>query len=456
MAAQRYGPHHRGTGALGGHVARWLAGNGAEHLLLTSRRGPDAPGADELRAELSALGARVTIAACDVADRDALAALLATVPAEHPLTGVVHTAGVLDDGLMDGLTPERYEPVFRSKVASALLLDELTRDLDLAVFALFASSSGALGSRGQANYAAANAVLDALAERRRADGLAATSVAWGLWAGAGMAADTPVEAVSQRAGVLAMDPQLAVVALAQLVTGVEPTAFVSALAWDRFAPTFSAVRPSPLLSEIPEARRAMRAVSDEATDGAGESLRERLARMPEPERVSAVVGLVRKTAAAVLGYDSADAVESGVPFRDLGFDSLTAVEFSNRLAAATQLRLKRALVFDYPSPTALSQHLLEQLLPAGTADDTATATATAGGAGGQGQVLAEIDRLEATLATATTHRETRLQVRERLTKLLAQWGDEDLDGGPGGVDEQLLQASDEEVFDFIGKEFGIS
>ncbi|NUP37583.1 MAG: hypothetical protein HOY76_11360, partial [Streptomyces sp.] len=144
----------------------------------------------------------------------------------------------------------------------------------------------------------------------------------------------------------------------------------------------------------------------------------------------------------------------GVPFRDLGFDSLTAVEFSNRLAAATQLRLKRALVFDYPSPTALSQHLLEQLLPAGTADDMATATA--GGAGGQGQVLAEIDRLEATLATATTHRETRLQVRERLTKLLAQWGDEDLDGGPGGVDEQLLEASDEEVFDFIGKEFGIS
>ncbi|ADI05104.1 modular polyketide synthase [Streptomyces bingchenggensis BCW-1] len=446
-----------GTGALGGHVARWLAGNGAEHLLLTSRRGPDAPGADELRAELSALGAQVTIAACDVADRDALAALLATVPAEHPLTGVVHTAGVLDDGLMDGLTPERYEPVFRSKVASALLLDELTRDLDLAVFALFASSSGALGSRGQANYAAANAVLDALAERRRADGLAATSVAWGLWAGAGMAADTPVEAVSQRAGVLAMDPKLAVMALAQLVTGAEPTAFVSALVWDRFAPTFSAVRPSPLLSEIPEARRAMRAVSDEPADGSGESLRERLARMPEPERVSAVVGLVRKTAAAVLGYDSADAVESGVPFRDLGFDSLTAVEFSNRLAAATQLRLKRALVFDYPSPTALSQHLLEQLLPGGTggtggADDAATV----GGAGGHGRVLAEIDRLEATLATATTHRETRLQVRERLSKLLAQWGDEDLDGGPGGVDEQLLEASDEEVFDFIGKEFGIS
>ncbi|MGO4427829.1 KR domain-containing protein, partial [Streptomyces sp. MCAF7] len=194
-----------------------------------------------------------------MADRDALAALLATIPAEHPLTGVVHTAGVLDDGLMDGLSPERYEPVFRSKVASALLLDELTGDLDLAVFALFASSSGALGSRGQANYAAANAVLDALAERRRADGLAATSVAWGLWAGAGMAADTPVEAVSQRAGVLAMDPKLAVAALAQLVTGAEPTAFVSALAWDRFAPTFSVVRPSPLLSEIPEARRAMRA-----------------------------------------------------------------------------------------------------------------------------------------------------------------------------------------------------
>ncbi|WP_344610041.1 beta-ketoacyl reductase, partial [Streptomyces glaucus] len=176
-----------GTGALGGHVARWAARHGAEHLLLLSRRGRQAPGAAELEAELTGLGARVTIAACDTAGRAELTAALARIPAEAPLTAVVHAAGVLDDAVLDGLTPQRFGAVFRAKVQSALLLDELTRGLDLAAFVLFSSVAGAVGNPGQANYAAANTVLDALAQRRRAQGLPATSIAWGAWDGGGMA-----------------------------------------------------------------------------------------------------------------------------------------------------------------------------------------------------------------------------------------------------------------------------
>ncbi|WP_274910693.1 type I polyketide synthase [Streptomyces sp. WZ-12] len=360
-----------GTGALGRHTARWLAAHGAEHLLLLSRRGPDAPGAEDLAAELTALGARVTLAACDAADRQQLTWVLAEIPADRPLTAVVHAAGVLDDGVLTGLTPDRFAAVFRAKVAPALLLDELTRDAGPTVFVLFSSVAGAVGNPGQAGYAAANAVLDALAERRRAQGLAATSIAWGAWAGDGMAA-RHTRPGADPVGLLA--PDLAVPALARAVTEPHPTLIIADLQQPRLLESLLALRPSPLLGRLPAARAAARAVQEAHRQqaGAAAELRDQLAATAPADRTGVLLRAVRTTAAAVLGHRGADAIRTDKPFRDLGFDSLTAVELSNALAATTALPLPPSLVFDHPTPRALATHLLAELT--GDRPDSAPAT----------------------------------------------------------------------------------
>jgi acyl transferase domain-containing protein len=434
-----------GTGALGAHVARFLAGAGAEHLVLASRRGPEAPGADRLADELAASGVRVSVRACDVADRDALTALLADIPADLPLTGVVHTAGVLDDGMIDGLSPRRFADVYRAKVTAARHLDDLTRELNLSMFVLYGSAAGSLGNPGQANYAAANAELDAIAHRRHAVGLPATSVAWGLWAGSGLAEGTLAGERSARGGVTAMEPELAVSALAKVVASGEPAPMVQAVDWARFAPGFLGLRPSPVLDEIPGVRHALRELAAAAPAESADSMRRRLAAMSAPERTTTVVKLVRETAAAVLGYPSSDPVEPRKAFTSLGFDSLNAVEFANRIAATTGLKVKQALVFDYPTPAALADHLLDRMFD-GSVD----------GAGAhEDPVLAELARLEQLLAT--TSEQTRDDAVERLRLLLATMSvpatRNDTDGTVG---DGLLDASDDEVFGFISEQFGIS
>ncbi|MER5932775.1 type I polyketide synthase [Streptomyces sp. NPDC002054] len=362
-----------GTGALGGRVARWLAGAGAEHLLLTSRRGPAAEGAAELAAELEASGVRVTIAACDTADRDALAALLADVPAELPLTGVVHAAGVLDDGVLDALTGERFETVLRAKAESARLLDELTRDpqdgsSQLSMFVLFSSIAGVLGNAGQANYAAANAYLDALAEQRRAAGLPATSVAWGSWADAGMAAGSDALADRiRRSGMAPMAPELALAALQQALVRGAACVTVADIDWDTLAPALTAARPSPLIGDLPEVRSRLEQTAQQAGGGTS-PLRERLlglATAAEQERV--LTDLLREEIARVLGHASAGTVDVNRAFRELGFDSLTAVELRNRLTAVTGVRLPATLLFDHPTTAAVAAHLRAELLDGHTA-----------------------------------------------------------------------------------------
>ncbi|GFJ85360.1 hypothetical protein Phou_095400 [Phytohabitans houttuyneae] len=338
-----------GTGALGGHVARRLARDGADHLILASRRGLDAPGAAQLRDELAALGTRVTVAACDVADRTALAALLA----EQPVNAVVHTAGVLDDGVLDRLTPDRFAAVFRSKVEAALALDELVPDAE--AFVLFSSASAVVGNPGQANYTAANAVLDALAERRRAAGRAATSIAWGAWGGGGMAGSTEAEQATRRAGIATMDPDLACTAMWQLVAEGEPATLVAAVPAGR---GMGGGRPGPLLRDLPGA------TDPDAADLPDEGeLREHLLSLPRAGRLDAVLDLVRGRCADVLGQPDVEAVGADRPFRDLGFDSLATVELRNQLNLVTGLSLPSTLVFDHPTPAALAEHVLGELLP---------------------------------------------------------------------------------------------
>ncbi|WP_215451754.1 type I polyketide synthase [Streptomyces sp. ATCC 21386] len=358
-----------GTGALGAHIARRLARSGTRHLLLTGRRGPDTPGAAELVAELADLGAEARVAACDAADRDALAALLAGIPDDRPLRAVVHAAGVLDDGVLDTLTPERAAGVLRPKMDAARNLDALTRDLDLTAFVLFSSLAGTLGGTGQGSYAAANAYLDALAEHRRSLGLPATAVAWGLWAGDSAANSAREQLV--RNGIPPMDPELAVTALEQAVEQGENRLILCDFAWDRFAPAYTALRPSAVLRELPEARDILAAAGADGQDTEADSLAGRLAALSVQERQEELVRLIRTEVAAVLGYADPDGIDPDRVFKDLGFDSLTAVDLRNRLSEVTGLRLSVTLVFDHPTVTSLVDHVRSEL--GGTAPVSTTA-----------------------------------------------------------------------------------
>ncbi|WP_420713449.1 SDR family NAD(P)-dependent oxidoreductase, partial [Streptomyces sp. NRRL WC-3549] len=369
------------SGVLGGMVARHLAAeHGVRHLLLLSRRGADAPGTAELRAELAEAGAEARFAACDVADRDALAQVLADLGAENPLIGVVHTAGVLDDGVVSSLTPERLAAVMRPKVDAAWNLHELTRDMDLSMFTLFSSAAGVFGGAGQANYAAANAFLDALAEVRRAEGLAGQSLAWGLWAQASAMTgqlDGGDFRRMARGGLTPLSSEQGL-ELFDLAGGLADEAVLVPIRVDMAA---LRVRPemTPLmlraLVRVPNRRQA-----DVGTDRSASFGRTLLA-LPAAEQHQLVQDLVRAQAAAVLGHDSGEAVQPERAFTELGFDSLTAVELRNRMSAATGLRLPATLVFDYPTPLAMADYVRTEI--AGVQEEAATSrpALTGNGAG---------------------------------------------------------------------------
>ncbi|MCX4902867.1 type I polyketide synthase [Streptomyces sp. NBC_00878] len=349
-----------GTGGVGANVARWAATEGARHLLLTSRRGAAAPGAAELGRELEALGASVTFAACDTGDRDALAATLADIPEEHPLTAVVHAAGVVRYTKVRDLTPEELDEVLTGKATGARHLDELTAHLDLDAFVLFSSGAAAWGGGSQGAYAAANAYLDGLAEARHAAGRPATSLAWGIWGGGGMGADLDEQSLA-RMGLALLDPALALAVMREAVEHDEPTLTVTDTDWSRFAPVYAGARRRPLIEDIPEAAEALRATDDAPEGPSDDSLRARLGRLTESERRAALLDLVRTRAAAVLGHTDTAEVSDLRAFNDLGFDSLTATELRDRLNTATGLKLPATLVFDHPNPAALATHLGHEL-----------------------------------------------------------------------------------------------
>ncbi|MFI0764959.1 SDR family NAD(P)-dependent oxidoreductase [Streptomyces sp. NPDC021218] len=339
-----------GTGGLGGHVARSLARSGAGHLVLLSRRGPDAPGAPALRDVLTALGAQVDVVACDVLDRDGLASVLAGLRAHgSPVRAVVHTAGAPQPTLPIARTnPGQLAEVMAAKSAGAVLLDELTAEDDLEAFVLFSSAAGVWGSGEQGGYCAANAVLDAVAHRRHARGLAATSIAWGVWAGPGMA-----EGAGDRyavRGLRPMDPDLAVRALHRAVASGAPAPVVADVDWARFATGYTAARPRPLIAGL---------VPRPAPAGpaARSDLRARLAGQSGQEQRDTLLDVVRREVAAELGHGSADAIEPERPFHELGFDSLRAVGLRNRLTEATDHPLPTGLIYDHETPAALAEHL---------------------------------------------------------------------------------------------------
>ncbi|MGQ4335948.1 SDR family NAD(P)-dependent oxidoreductase, partial [Streptomyces hayashii] len=352
-----------GTGAVGARFARWLAADGADHLVLTSRQGRSAPGAEELESELTALGVRVTLAACDVADPDALADLVAGIAADgEPIRAVVHAAGTTDSAPLAETGLDLLARLTAAKVRGAHLLDDLFRDADLDAFILFSSGAGIWGGGGQGAYAAANAHLDALAQHRRARGLPALSVAWGLWGGGGMADGEVGDRILSR-GVRVMNPDQAVAELARVTAATEATRIVADIDWEVFAPRFTAVRRSPLLSDVPDVRAVLEETAG-ATQGAaaGPAPSALLDGLTEAEQYLAVLDMVRAQAAAALGHGTPDPVAPDRAFRELGFDSMMAVELRNRLNAVTGLRLPSTVVFDYPTAGDLARFIRTELL----------------------------------------------------------------------------------------------
>jgi acyl transferase domain-containing protein/NADPH:quinone reductase-like Zn-dependent oxidoreductase/NADP-dependent 3-hydroxy acid dehydrogenase YdfG/acyl carrier protein len=341
-----------GTGGLGALVARHLvAAHGVRHLLLLSRRGPGAAGAPELQRELAQLGGEASILACDVADRDALADALGSIAQEHPLTAVIHAAGVLDDGVIERLSPAQVERVMRPKVDAALHLHELTCGMDLAAFMSFSSLSAIIGSPGQGNYAAANAFLAALAENRRREGLAGQALAWGLWAEAGMAGGLGEadRARLARLGIAANTNEQGL-ELLDACTGLDDAVLIP-IRLDQ-----GALRAQAHAGTLPSVMRGLVSARARPATHTG-SLAQRLAGASENEASTLVLELVRSQLATVLGYPSSHAVEPEQAFKDLGVDSLAAVELRNRLSSATGLRLAATLVFDHPNAVAVAEHL---------------------------------------------------------------------------------------------------
>ncbi|MGW7097698.1 SDR family NAD(P)-dependent oxidoreductase, partial [Streptomyces sp. NPDC054874] len=351
-----------GTGTLGSLLARHLVAEyGVRHLLLIGRQGKNAPGAAELVEELRQSGADARVVACDVSRRDEVAALLDGIDPNHPLTGVLHAAGVVDDAVIGSLSPQRLAAVLAAKADSAWHLHELTRGVDLAMFTLFSSAAGVLGAAGQSNYAAANTFLDALAEHRHARGLPAQSHSWGLWA--------------QRSGI---SGHLTEGDLARIsASGMVPLSTEAGLRlWDRAVgrtdqPHLALLRLNPrhrhthpLLAGLAAPERTPR-VRVAAAVGQTEA-RDRLAKLPGGERRRVLLGLVREHAAAVLGHPTVETVEDERAFKDLGFDSLTGIELRNRLHAATGESLRPTLVFDHPTPQLLAEYL-DRRVTAGTA-----------------------------------------------------------------------------------------
>ena len=445
VADPRDDPIAGGTGALGGHVAPGRGGRGARHIVLASRNGSAARDAEQLRDDLVVRGARLTLAACDVADRDSVRRVLAEIPADAPLSAVFHAAGVRQAHRPAHRAQPRPEAaeVAQAKVAGAAHLDELLADTPLDAFVLFSSGAAAWGSAGQAAYAAANAYLDALALQRRARGQAATAIGWGAW-DSGMV-DGALSAGMRRIGAPPMKPSLALRALGKILDHDETNVVVADIDWGRFLPIYTMSRPRPLLDALavdslsadslaeaddPAASRdrPLRRPAEGAT-----GLAVRLATMPATQRMQAIVDIVRAEASALLGYETQEALDMSRPFTDLGFDSVAAADLMARLSSATGRKLSPTLVFDSVRPAALAERVLEQVAPGSN-------------------VPGILDQLEANVAALSPEEAERYQVAGRLQALLSMVSSAGATQAIADLPAGITTA--QEVFDFIDRELG--
>jgi hypothetical protein len=373
--------------------------------------------------------------------------VLAAIPERHPLTAVVHTAGVIDDGLIDSLTPDQLDAVLRPKLDAAWNLHELTCDKDLSAFILFSSVAGTLGQGGQAGYAAANAFLDALAQHRRVSGLPATSLAWGLWAETSDMTRHVGEKDLSRMGWAGLTP---------LSTDEGLALFDAALDMSRSVVIPARIDPRRLgVTETPAMLRELAGTSppsrqETSAKESARSWRRKLESAPEATRRDMLLGLVLSTVATVLGHTSAKAVKPDTALKDLGFDSLTGVELRNRLNAATGLRMPTTLVFDHPNSARIAAFLQAEL-----AAETAAATAVP-----VQSPAVDLDRLETAIGVLSPGSDEARRLEQRLEGFLRRLrelhggGDDQASGNSAviSVTNALESATDEEIFDFIDNE----
>jgi NAD(P)-dependent dehydrogenase (short-subunit alcohol dehydrogenase family)/acyl carrier protein len=424
-----------GAGGLGALVAKHLVTvHGVSSLLLVSRRGADSPGVSELASELAGLGALVDVVACDVSDRRALAGVLAGVSPEHPLTGVIHAAGVLSDGVIESMTADQLDRVLKPKVEGALNLHELTSDSDLSNFVLFSSMSGVMGGPGQGNYAAANSFLDALARHRRDRGLTGLSLAWGLWtqdSGMAGALDHTDKARMKRSGIAALSSPEGL-ALFDTASDYDDPVLVP-VHLDITALTRATQHAEPVQALFRGLVRGTVRRAASRGPATGASLATRLAGLPDTEAHALVLEAVVAQAAAVLGHEGGAGIAPSRAFTDIGIDSLTAVELRNRLTPATGIRLPVTAIFDHPTPEALARHLTAQMVPSAEA-----------------QVFLDFDRLESSFRSLSSDRAVRKQVADRLRSLASV-----LNTGSALVDadEDLEAASNEDLFALVDSGF---
>ena len=427
-----------GTGGLGALMARHLAAeHGARNLLLASRRGAEAPGVGELVDELAQLGAETRVAACDVGVREQLERLLDSIDEQHPLGAVVHTAAIMDNGLVDSLTPEQIDRVLAAKADAAWHLHELTAELDLSAFVLFSSIAGLFGGPGQGNYAAANVFLDGLAVHRRAQGLAATSVAWSLWSEAGAGTQLgqlDVRRVVGSAGLSVLTSEQGLELFDLAVAGEAATVLAAPMDLSALRAEARAGTVVPLLSGLVPVSARQMPVSEEGP------LARRLASTPEDEREALVLTVVRSEAAEVLGHASHEAIDPARAFKEAGFDSLAAVELRNRLGAATGLRLPATLVFDRPSPRELAGYLLGEM-----AQDMV---------GSEAWVEKALDEVERTIAQLAGAGPDSRRVRARLNVCVAALGEDSVE--QEHAEDDFESATDDEMFEILDTELGSS